>query len=444
MKASGSAARIAAATACLLALAVPAWATNGMYLAGYGSEAAGRAGANIAVADRSLGLQANPAGIGQLQGQHLGLDLQVLAPKMHYGGDMANNSIDAKDVLFAMPSISWVRGSHGSPWTYGFGFISQGGMGATFEGYRTPFGNTDGTFSEVRFLTATPTVAYTPVEDVSLGASVNVGYSDVKFRFYPNTSFYSDMGTPSDPTDDMGFFGMDLTDRAKTVNTSVRLGALWHATEQVQLGATWQSRTEGKYENGTLQMNMAAIGLGPVRYDAAVDGFTWPQQFGLGVQLRPTPQWIVAADARRYLWNGAMQTITVQGTNPDKAVPGPFATMNVPFVFQWEDQWAWIVGTEYRVNDAFTVRGGYNFGKSPVPASTLNPLFPATTEQHAAVGASWTWMSNTVNLAIERAFEATETNMNTNQNVNPFGPGATVDHSQWTVSLGFTKAFSGK
>ena len=117
MKASGSAARIAAAAACLLALAVPAWATNGMYLAGYGSEAAGRAGANIAVADRSLGLQANPAGIGQLQGQHFGLDLQVRAPKLHYGGDMASNSIDAKDVLFAMPSISWVRGSHGSPWS---------------------------------------------------------------------------------------------------------------------------------------------------------------------------------------------------------------------------------------------------------------------------------------------------------------------------------------
>jgi hypothetical protein len=59
----------------LLRLAAPAFATNGMYLAGYGSEAAGRAGTNLAVADRALGLQANPAGIAQLQGQHPSVDL---------------------------------------------------------------------------------------------------------------------------------------------------------------------------------------------------------------------------------------------------------------------------------------------------------------------------------------------------------------------------------
>ena len=40
----------------VIAAASPAWATNGMYLAGYGAEADGRGGAGLAIADRALGL----------------------------------------------------------------------------------------------------------------------------------------------------------------------------------------------------------------------------------------------------------------------------------------------------------------------------------------------------------------------------------------------------
>ena len=432
--------RCGAALALTFTLAAPAYATNGMYLAGYGSEAAGRAGTNLAIADRALGLQANPAGIAQLQGQHLSVDLQLLAPTLRYGGDPFGNAIDGKSNIFTMPSISYVRGNGKSPWTYGLGLISQGGMGATFEGYRTPFGTTDGTSSEVRFLTATPTVAYALNEDFSLGVSANAGYSDVTFRFYPNTSYYNDAGTPLDPTDDIGFFGANLSERAKAYNFSTRIGAMWRVSPQVQFGAIYQTKTQGKYKNGTLSLNQSAIGLGEVKYDAVVEGFTWPEQFGAGVQLRPIDRWTLAIDARRYLWSDAMKQIDVRGSNPDKA--SPVTSPLMPFVFNWKDVWTLGVGGEYRASDALTLRGGYNFGEDPVPDATLNPLFPAITTDHATVGAGYTWGGNTMNVALERAFKATQTNPNTDQNVNPFGPGASVDHSQWTFSIGFSRAFS--
>lgn len=423
-----------------LVLATPALATNGMYLAGYGSEAAGRAGTNIAISDRALGLQANPAGIAQLQGQHLSVDLQFLAPSLTYGGDPFGNAIDGKRNIFSMPSISYVRGNKTSPWTYGLGLISQGGMGATFEGYSTPFGTKDGTSSEVRFLTLTPTLAYAVNEDFAIGVSANSGYSDVTFRFYPNTSYYNDAGTPLDPSDDIGFFGANLSERAKTYNFSARAGLMWRLSPQVQLGAIYQTKTQGKYKNGTLSLNESALGLGEVKYDAVVEGFTWPEQYGAGVQLRPADRWTLAVDARRYLWSGAMKKIEVKGSNPDKSTPVTAPLM--PFVFNWKDVWALGVGGEFRASDALTLRGGYNFGQNPVPESTLNPLFPATTEHHAALGAGYSWGGKTLHVAIERAFAASETNPNTNQNVNPFGPGATVDHSQWTFSVGFSRAFS--
>jgi long-chain fatty acid transport protein len=116
----------------------------------------------------------------------------------------------------------------------------------------------------------------------------------------------------------------------------------------------------------------------------------------------------------------------------------------LPFVFEWEDQWVFAGGAEYRPNPALTLRGGYNHAKSPVPDGTLNPLFPATTRQHVTLGAGWTWAANTLNVAVERAFEASQTNDGTDPSRNPFGPGATVDHSQWTISLGFSRAFSSR
>ncbi len=415
-----------------LVFAAPAAATNGMYLVGYGAEVAGRAGANLAVADRSLGLQANPAGIAQMQGQHFGIDGQLLVPKLDFV-DPYGHAIDAKSSVFAMPSLSYVRGAKASPWTFGAGLISQGGMGATFEGYQTPFGTTDGTYSEVRFLTLTPTVAYAVNEDVAVGVSLNAGYSDVKFRFYPNTSYY-DGGTG------YGFFGADLTERAKAWNWSTRVGAMWTATPRLQFGAMYQTKTQGDYENGKLGLNQSAIGLGEVTYDAKVEGFAWPAQFGGGVQVRPADRWMITADVRRYLWTDAMKEIDVRGSNPDAASPVTAPVM--AFVFNWRDVWATSVGAEYRATPALTLRAGWNDGQNPVPDGTLNPLFPAITEQHVTAGGSWTWGGNSLHLAVERAFESGQTNPNTDPNVNPFGPGSRVDHSQWTLSAGFSRAFS--
>lgn len=210
-------------------------------------------------------------------------------------------------------------------------------MGATFEGYQTPFGTTDGTYSEVRFLTLTPTVAYAVNEDVAVGVSLNAGYSDVKFRFYPNTSYY-DGGTG------YGFLrrGPHPSARLKAWNWSTRVGAMWTATPRLQFGAMYQTKTQGDYENGKLGLNQSAIGLGEVTYDAKVEGFAWPAQFGGGVQVRPADRWIITADVRRYLWSDAMKEIDVRGSNPDAASPVTAPVM--AFVFNWRDVWATSVG----------------------------------------------------------------------------------------------------
>lgn len=414
-----------------LAIAGPAVATNGMYLVSYGAETAGRGGANLAVADRAMALNFNPAGLTQLQGNHYSLNLAVLAPSLEFE-NAVNGPTAAQDRYFPMPAFTWIRSGKETPWTFGLGLVGQGGMGATFDDLNTFFGTRDGTFSEVRFATLSPTVAYSVNEDFALGLTLNLGYADAAFRFFPKTSFFNTQQP------EMSFFGLD-EEGAGGEQLNARLGLWWRPLPRLSLGAIYQTETESNFDGGEMTVNFTAHPFlrQKVRYDAEIDGFTFAAQAGVGMAFRASDRWQLALDVKRYFWDHAISTITVTATEPNVAGAPP--TVVVPFVFDWKDQWVYALGADYRASDRLTLRAGFNFGENPVPSDTLNPLFPATVEQHVTAGLSWLSSSGKVfELALEHAFNESQTNNNPNPLVNPFGPGARVDHSQWTLSFGLS------
>ncbi|HRC86325.1 MAG TPA: outer membrane protein transport protein, partial [Thermoanaerobaculia bacterium] len=351
-----------------LALAAPALATNGLYLTGYGAETLGRGGVNVAISDRTLGLNSNPAGIAQLQGNHYTLGLALLAPQLQFE-NAANPPTDGEDRYFPLPAFAWVRSGKDTPWAFGVGFLAQGGMGATFNNLNTFFGTRDQTYTQVRFATISPTVAYSFGDDAALGATLNLGWADAAFRFFPNTSFFN----AQNPA--MSFPGVKMED-AGGLQTSLRVGGWWRPLPSFTLGAIYQTKTDSTFDNGKLQANFRNFpGLGQaVTYDAKMDGFTFAAQAGVGVGVRATNRLLLALDVKRYFWDDAIDTITVTGTNPD--VAGAPARVELPFVFNWKDQWVVALGGEYKASDTTTLRAGYNWGESPVPDDTLTPLFP--------------------------------------------------------------------
>lgn len=414
------------------AAAAAVHATNGLYLTGYGAEALGRAGANLAVSDRTLGLNSNPAGIAQLQGDHYTASLTLLAPALEFE-NMINAPTASENRYFPLPAFAWVRSGRETPWAWGVGFIAQGGMGATFDDLDTFFGTRDQTYTQVRFMTLSPTVAYSFSEDSAIGATLNLGYADAAFRFFPNTSFFNAQNPQ------MSFFGPKL-EGAAGLQTSLRLGWWWRPAPRWTLGAMYQSKTDSTFEDGTLSVNFDDMpGLGRhVTYDATMDGFTFAAQAGLGTAVRVSDDWLLTVDLKRYFWDDAIDTIRVVGTDP--SVAGAPPRIELPFVFDWRDQWVLAVGGEYRASESVTLRTGYNYGESPVPDGTLTPLFPAITEHHVTLGASVLRGGVTYEFALEHAFEASQTNDNPNPMVNPFGPGARVDHSQWSFAFGVSWA----
>lgn len=420
--------------ALTLALAPPADATNGMYLTAYGSEALGRGGVNLAISDRVLAINSNPAGISQLQGNHLTVNLSTLLPSLDME-NLVNPAFDAEDRVFPLPAVAYVRG--GERWSWGLGFLAQGGMGATFERQQTFFGTVDETFSEVRWMTVSPTLSYAFNEDMSIGATFNLGYADASFRFFPNTSFFNMADPPN------SFFGVNLK-QAGGLQTNLRLGWWWRPRPGISVGAIYQTETESEFEDGEMWVDFRGNPLlgRKVKYSADVEGFTFAAQAGIGFAVRVGARWVVAFDIKRYFWDDAIDTIQVVATEPE--VGGAPPELRLPFVFNWKDQWIFAAGTDYRASDRLTLRWGYNFGENPVPDDTLTALFPATTEHHLSAGASWLKGQTTWEFAIEHAFENDVVNNNFDPRVNPFGPGIAVGHSQWTLSFGISRAWSRK
>ena len=425
------------ATVVAMAAPWPAHGTNGMYLIAYGAEAAGRAGANLAISDRTLALNFNPAGISQLQGRHYSLNLALLAPSLEME-NMANPPTSGEDNLFPLPAFAYVRGAKDSPVTWGIGLVAQGGMGAEFRSLNTFFGTQDEIFSEVRFATLTPTIAYSFNEDSAIGATLNIGYGDVAFKFFPNTSFFNAQ------MPQMSFFGMDMEEPAGGLQTNLRLGYWWRANSRFTLGLVYQTETDSNFEDGDLFVNFAAHPMlqQTVKYKADVEGFTFAGQAGVGFGFRVSDDVILALDIKRYFWDDAIDTILINASSP--AVPGAPPELQIPFVFDWDDQWVVALGGDFRASDKLTVRAGWNYGENPVPDETLNPLFPATVEHHLTFGLGYLTGNKTWDVAIEHALEVEDTNNNPDPMVNPFGPGTTVSHSQWTVTFGLSWALDRK
>lgn len=411
-------------------------ATNGMYLIGYGAESLGRGGANFAISDRSMAINFNPAGISQLQGSHLSIGMSFLIPEMD-SENLINASTDAESKIFPLPSVAYVRADQESPWTWGIAFVAQGGMGARYKNFNSFFGTQDEIFSEVRFMTVIPTVAYEINEDLALGASLNVGYSDVAFRFFPETSFFN----TAEPAN--SFFGIRM-EPAGGLQYNLRTGLWWRPHPKFSLGLVYQTETESDFSGGNTTVDFTGHPLlgQKVRYQADVEGFTFPAQAGIGFSVRATPRWILALDIKRNFWDNAIDTILVQATDPDLVGAPPEVV--VPFVFNWKDQWVFALGGDYRVNDRLTLRGGYNYGENPVPDDTLTPLFPATVEHHLTVGLSWLAGQRTYEFALAHAFPKGQTNNNFDPMVNPFGPGSQVNHAQWTLSFSVSTVWAGK
>ena len=130
--------------------------------------------------------------------------------------------------------------------------------------------------------------------------------------------------------------------------------------------------------------------------------FDIPENYNLGVAVKATPKVTVAFDLQQINYgdvksvaNGVTNTLVNPVANPLGSATGSG--------FKWRNQTVFKLGVEYQHSPQLTLRGGYNYGKSPVrediDSVTFNILAPGVVEQHLTLGATWT-LANKAELTV--------------------------------------------
>lgn len=399
-----------AASAVVMMFASTVHATNGYFLPGFGVKSQGAGGVGIAMQADSLSQVSNPANLSKL-GMRVDLGLSLFNPERFSetgagtglpasgvaGLGLFNESNDSTNTLFLMPDMAFSM-----PLTErlsaGIAIVGNGGMNTTYTngnifGFGNPLPGSTSEFGGARDTVGVDivqilipvSVAYKVTSQNSLGASLNLAVQRFKAQ---GIGRFAQFGISSDP-DRLTNNGFDYS-----FGGGVKLGWLGsYFDDRLSVGAAWSSKTYmtkfDKYR-----------GLFAEQGD-----FDIPENYGIGLAIKPIQRFTVAFDVSRIKYSGvasianpgpgtlggsgvAEDTILNDIANVNGSSHPQALGMDRGMGFGWKDMTVYKLGLIYDVNDRLTLRAGYNYGKTPIRNDQLvfSALAPATVEKHYSVG----------------------------------------------------------
>jgi len=419
------------------------FATNGYAPHGIGMKSKGMGGVNIAHQGDAVAVGGNPAGSAFLDNRvDVGVDLFRPIRDAKISGNVFDTpfgpntgSFDGDydgsgSKLFPIPEFGYRRGLNDQI-AFALSLFGNGGMNTDYKDGIPIFNLDQTTFTSDRTginlsqLFIVPSMSYKLNSTNSIGVGLNLVAQGFKARGLSNFAAYS--LSPDNLTNN---------DTDWSYGAGLRIGWMGKVSENVTLGATYQSRTwMSEFDDYK--------GLFAEEGD-----FDIPANFGAGIAVQASPKLLIAADIVRVRYSeidsisNPLSNLFSCQLDPSYCVGGD----NGPG-FGWEDQTIYKIGLEYQFNPTLTLRAGYNHGKNPIPDSEtlFNILAPATVEDHLTLGATWSLNNDMeVTVAYMHAFENT---VNGSGSIPPGNPpmgfgGGEADITMYQDSLGV--AFSWK
>lgn len=381
--------------AIAFALAAPStvFATNGMFLIGYGAKGTAMGGAGVAYPQDAMITAYNPAGMTEIGEMRLDATLELFHPPRAVKHDSSTIPADvrSKDDWFPIPAIGAVMSDKSTPMALGMAIVGAG-LGTRYKQTTGTFFSPAGTspaYKEVgvflMHMDMLPSMAYKVDENNSIGASVVISMQT--FRAYGLEAFTSGTFNFTSSTDSLTNRGNDWS-----LGGGYRLG--W-------LGTYFDKRLNFGL-NFAPKLHMQRFN----RYSGLFANhgeFDIPKNYTAGMAFKFTPKTTVAFDVERILWSGVPSighegptTTGTLGLNP--LCPGgnggrPECQLggSLGMGFGWRDQTVRKLGVEHKYNKNVTLRAGYNYGKSPIQEDQVlfNMLAPATSEKHYTFGTTY-------------------------------------------------------
>ena len=370
---------------------------NGIYRNGVGARAMSLGGADVAWAEDPLGaMSLNPAGLGFIKVPALDFSFAgaVLDAKFT---NPANREGYLKDSLGGLADVALAIPA-GSRVTLGLGLIPDALLSANWR-YTDAPGGLDGVTSygfqkhrsEIILLRTALGAGVTLSENVSVGASLGVVYNrntlQAPYIFQDQPALRGAKTLLDLGTDGFGVNG--------------NFGVLFRPHPDWQIGLAYRTETRIRSHgaaagNAGVQFQslggLFALARPDFHYDAEVVN-TLPQMISGGISWRAHPRLRLTTQVDWINWRDAFDRLRIKLSNGNNADLNGLTGGNsiedfVPL--DWQDRFVYRAGVDFAVSENFHVRGGYSYGRSPVPDSTLTPLTAAIAEHTFTTGVGYT------------------------------------------------------
>ena len=205
-----------------------------------------------------------------------------------------------------------------------------------------PAGSLLATYSELRSIYITPSIAYRVADRFAISAGVNVVDAEAELQRTGVTL----------KGDDMSYGGT--------------VSAHYQALDDWAIGARYQSKVKLEFE-GAIN---AALPAGA--------DLTLPSSVNIGIANTSIDNLSLGLDLVWTEWSTYDQLVVVAPPAPTEVVPK-----------NWDDVWSVRVGGEYALGESWALRAGYVWDESPVPNTTRAPELPGADRQMVMAGIGW-------------------------------------------------------
>ena len=318
-------------------------ATNGDHLIAVGAKARGMGGVSIATSHGAESGLSNPAMISSIEGTEIAFGGTLFMPKIDSGISVAPSSYTSDADMNIIPEVS-IAHKIDDNWYIGVGMWGTAGMGTDYS--QAGAGANANMVTNLQLMQFGIPIAY-KTNGLSIAVTPILQYGNLDIN-YVNPAF-----TGVGLAQDFGF--------------GYNIGMAYDFSNGLTIGALYKSAIEMEYKG---QLTKATTPFGVSLANG--DKLEQPAEMGVGFSY-VTEGHTIAFDYKRILWSEA------KGYGE----------------FGWEDQDIYAVGYQYK-QDNWALRGGYNYGQSPV-VSGANPAlnffnlmgFPATSESHYTLGGTY-------------------------------------------------------
>jgi len=397
-----------------------ALATNGDNLMGVGPVSRAMGGVGIAMPQDSVtAIFQNPAALGACP---CGTQSESI-----FGATLFDPTVNARITMptpngpvtmegessgqpYVIPAIG-VTMSLNDEWRLGVGAYGVSGMGVDYRNKGWDLdgnagnGNEGDLYTKLEVMKFAGMASYQLSEEFSFGASLNGTYNNLDFE--------------QGGAHDYSFGG--------------QIGALYNLSSSIAIGATYRLAEEANHK---MVYNFDEFMGSTTQDDLALEA---PASAGLGIAVTPAESLVVEFDVRYLDWANA------KGYDD----------------FDWESQWVFALGIQHHTTDKLTLRGGFNYGESPVKEHNgWDPMgvtqvqgksvstfgyemlrvigFPAIVESHLTFGAGYQVTPEfSIQLGYMHAFE------NTISETSAGGPHAiTLESDLYEDSYSFSMAWA--